>query len=497
MIGRSFKLDSKTKLKDRLKNMSKSLFSRHEGRFVKAAAAALLLTTLTYNFAFAKEDSASLNKIYHVYYGEQYIGAVTSEKKVDELITEKEEAASTQYKELSVDAGSNVKILPELVFKSEVNSEETLEKLNDSIIVQATAYKVTVNGETVAYLKNAAEFDQMINQLKLQYVSQEQLDELNARQLTTEQLPPLSVNETRILEISVTADIQGEEAVALPEEVLTVDQALQTLTTGTAEQIAYTVQEGDVLGSIASAHGLSTAELVAANPGFTEETVLKIGQQLNVTATKPLASVSVVYETLQEETIPFTSVTKDDLTMLKGEKKTVQAGANGLKHTQYQTIWVNGTQVQAVNVGETVVTNPTEEIIHKGTKVVSSQGTGSFVWPTNGGYVSSKMGARWGRQHRGIDIARPSNYTIKAADNGKVVSAGWDGTYGNKVVINHNNGLQTVYAHLSSISVSVGQTVQAGASIGVMGRTGNSTGVHLHFEVLKNGAHVNPLSYLK
>lgn len=480
-----------------MKKFNKSLFSRHEGRFVKAAAAALLLTTLTYNFAFAKEDSASLNKIYHVYNGEQYIGAVTSEKKVDEVIQQKEEAASTQYKGLSVDAGSNVKIVPELVYNSEVNSEETLTKLDDSLVVQAAAYAVTVNGETVAYLKDAAEFDQVMNQLKLQYVSQEQLDELNARQLSTEQLPPLSVNETRILEISVTADVQGAEAVALPEQILTVEQVVQTLTTGNAEQVAYTVQDGDVLGSIASAHGLTTADLIAANPGFTENTVLNIGQQLNVTAMKPLVSVSVVYETLQEETIPFTSVTKDDLTMPKGQNKTVQAGVNGLKHTQYQTVWVNGVQVQAVNVGETIVTNPTEEIIHKGTLVVSSQGTGSFVWPTNGGYISSTMGARWGRQHRGIDIARPSNFTIKAADNGKVVSAGWDGTYGNKIVINHNNGLQTVYAHLSSIGVSVGQTVQAGAAIGVMGRTGNSTGVHLHFEVLKNGANVNPLSYLK
>ena len=107
------------------------------------------------------------------------------------------------------------------------------------------------------------------------------------------------------------------------------------------------------------------------------------------------------------------------------------------------------------------------------------------------------MGPRWGSYHRGIDIARPSNYTLKAADNGTVTYAGWDGSYGNKVVINHNNGYETVYAHLSSIGVSVGQVVAQGAKIGVMGSTGNSTGTHLHFEVLKNGALVNPLSVLK
>lgn len=98
--------------------------------------------------------------------------------------------------------------------------------------------------------------------------------------------------------------------------------------------------------------------------------------------------------------------------------------------------------------------------------------------------------------HKGIDIAGPSNRTIKAADNGVVVSAGRDGTYGNKVVVNHNNGMKTIYAHLSSISVKVGQTVEKGSKLGVMGSTGRSTGIHLHFEVYKNGALQNPMDYL-
>lgn len=99
--------------------------------------------------------------------------------------------------------------------------------------------------------------------------------------------------------------------------------------------------------------------------------------------------------------------------------------------------------------------------------------------------------------HKGIDIARPSDRTIKAADNGTVVSAGNDGGgYGNKIVIDHNNGFRTVYAHLDSISVSVGQTVSKGSKIGIMGSTGDSTGVHLHFEVYKNGKMQNPLKYI-
>ncbi|MFK4998969.1 M23 family metallopeptidase [Bacillus sp. N9] len=128
--------------------------------------------------------------------------------------------------------------------------------------------------------------------------------------------------------------------------------------------------------------------------------------------------------------------------------------------------------------------------------MIPSRGTGSLAWPANGGYISSHMGHRWGKLHKGIDIARPSNYTIKAADNGVVVSAGWDnGGYGNKIVIDHQNGMRTVYAHLDSVGVSAGQTVEKGAAIGVMGSTGHSTGVHLHFEVYKNGKLENPVNY--
>src|SRR5690606_4875621 len=133
----------------------------------------------------------------------------------------------------------------------------------------------------------------------------------------------------------------------------------------------------------------------------------------------------------------------------------------------------------------------------KGTKVIPSRGTGKLAWPTNGGYISSKMGQRWGRLHKGIDIARPSNHTIKAADHGVVVSAGWDsGGYGNKIIIDHQNGTRTLYGHLKSINVKPGQKVEKGSAIGVMGNTGQSKGVHLHFEVYKNGKLQNPLSYL-
>ncbi|RLQ89680.1 M23 family metallopeptidase [Planomicrobium sp. Y74] len=137
------------------------------------------------------------------------------------------------------------------------------------------------------------------------------------------------------------------------------------------------------------------------------------------------------------------------------------------------------------------------ELVLKVAKALPSVGTGKFVWPAQGGYISSKKGPRWGREHKGIDIAQPEGFDILAADHGVVKAAGADGTFGNRVIIDHGNGYETIYAHLKTIDVQVGDKVPQGTKIGVMGTTGRSTGIHLHFEISKNGTTKDPLSYVK
>jgi murein DD-endopeptidase MepM/ murein hydrolase activator NlpD len=103
---------------------------------------------------------------------------------------------------------------------------------------------------------------------------------------------------------------------------------------------------------------------------------------------------------------------------------------------------------------------------------------------------------RWGRLHAGIDIPLGMGTGIRAADGGSVSIAGVMGGYGNYICIQHGGALSTCYAHLSSIGVSVGQSVSQGQVIGASGNTGNSTGPHLHFETRVNGNPVDPLGYL-
>ncbi|SDC46341.1 Murein DD-endopeptidase MepM and murein hydrolase activator NlpD, contain LysM domain [Pelagirhabdus alkalitolerans] len=119
-----------------------------------------------------------------------------------------------------------------------------------------------------------------------------------------------------------------------------------------------------------------------------------------------------------------------------------------------------------------------------------------FIWPTIGGVITSYQGPRWGSFHKGIDIARPDDYSILAADGGVITFSGWINGYGNTIEIDHQNGYTTQYAHLESKDVNVGDQVNQGDVIGIMGTTGRSTGIHLDFEVYHEGELLNPMDIL-
>ena len=120
-------------------------------------------------------------------------------------------------------------------------------------------------------------------------------------------------------------------------------------------------------------------------------------------------------------------------------------------------------------------------------------GTGEFTWPTTKGRITQRS---W-HCHHAVDVAAPEGTPIYAADSGYVVVAGWKGSgYGKVVIVNHGNGFQTLYAHLSVISVSVGESVTKGQQVGLMGNTGHSTGSHLHFEIRKGSELQDPLEFV-
>ncbi len=126
----------------------------------------------------------------------------------------------------------------------------------------------------------------------------------------------------------------------------------------------------------------------------------------------------------------------------------------------------------------------------------NGQLTSDMTWPLRG-RINSYYGYRGSEFHPAIDIEGNKGDPIVAAASGTVVSAEWDGGYGNSILIEHENGVMTRYAHSSKLYVTTGQPVAKGEKIGAVGSTGRASGSHLHFEVIINGEHTDPLDYLK
>ncbi|MFH0070958.1 peptidoglycan DD-metalloendopeptidase family protein, partial [Peribacillus sp. NPDC056705] len=187
-----------------------------------------------------------------------------------------------------------------------------------------------------------------------------------------------------------------------------------------------------------------------------------------------------------------------------GKRKVVRPGRDGVKTVNYVVTKENGQVISKQWTGQEVIQESLPEVVYKGTKVErkaapkvttsTSSSSSQFAWPVSGARVTSTFGHRWGRSHEGIDLVGGS--TIKASAAGRVVFAGQQNGYGKVVIVDHGNGYRTLYGHMSKISVSNGQSVSQGSKVGVMGSTGRSTGVHLHFEVQKNGVAQNPMKYL-
>lgn len=185
-------------------------FTYNFSSFKKASIVAVLMTSLTINMGFAKEyNKENLNKIFHVYVGNEYIGAVSDEKAIQEIIASKEKVASQQFKGLSIDASSAVKIIPEQVFANETKDAETLSKLEQSLVAKSDAFTLLVDHKPVVSLENTEAYEKTVQLLKLQYVSQQELDKLAETQQAINNLPELQNGESRLLDISFKQGVSG------------------------------------------------------------------------------------------------------------------------------------------------------------------------------------------------------------------------------------------------------------------------------------------------
>lgn len=271
----------------------------------------------------------------------------------------------------------------------------------------------------------------------------------------------------------------------------------------------YTAVEGDSPYGISEKVNMTMEELAQLNPGFDRSIPIHIGDKIKITQEQPFMNVVVTREEHYEESIAFEKEYVQDNTRYVGMNTIKQNGENGVRSVTANVSYINGVEISRKVLARTTTKNPVNEIIGVGTlqrPANSAPGTtveaGKFIWPVggSGGKKGYGYAAPGYSSHRGLDIIAPYGTPIYAAETGVITQVnvgGWGGGWGTFVVIRHSNGLSTRYAHCSSLAnIRVGQTVTAGQLIAYVGSTGDSSGNHLHFEVMVGNVRVDPIYYL-
>lgn len=216
-------------------------------------------------------------------------------------------------------------------------------------------------------------------------------------------------------------------------------------------------------------------------------------------------NVAVQKEEVCTEPIEFKTIRIADPTLAENKTTIVQKGVDGKKDVTYLVSYVDDIEVERTALSENITVQPIDAVEIIGTRPLTEEekrtaSTGTYIWPSDG-KVSS--GYSWrvifnkNEFHKGLDICDDFGSDVVASDGGLVIKAGMDNSgYGNMVLIQHDDGTITRYAHNSKLYVEEGQRVAQGEVIAAMGKTGQATGVHVHFEVIVNGSAKNPALYL-
>jgi len=372
---------------------------------------------------------------------------------------------------------SKFDLIPSKAKDKEISKEDELyELIKSNIIYSIMAYQINVNGEKIGIVDSEYEANSIIEEVKHHFTK--------------------DYDKESLLEVTTVEDIEIKQVKATNAEIQEKDKLIDYIIKGTNEEKKYIVEKGDSFWSIAEYFDMDLDELILANSEADPETI-QIGDELNLIVPKPFINVQVKRKVVQEEKMPYETEYAYVSYMYNDEEVVSKAGKYGVSEIEAIITEQNGIQVAKEVLSETVITPPVTQLVTTGTQdPPPKQGTGYFINPLPGSMITSRFGSRSGGFHLGQDMAKAAGSSIKAADGGTVLFAGWSGSYGYMVDIDHGGGFTTRYAHCSDIYVSAGEKVYQGKIIAAVGSTGVSSGPHLHFEVRKYGSVVNPAAYI-
>ena len=285
----------------------------------------------------------------------------------------------------------------------------------------------------------------------------------------------------------------------LPDDELTsLEKAIEEVTKDQEKEQIYEVVSGDTLSQIAENNEIPLDRLVAMNETIeNEDSVIRVGDELIITVPEPELSVERTEQMYYEEDYEADIIYVDNDDWYTNQTQTLQEPSAGHRKVVADVSYRNNEEVSREILKEEITYEAVPKIVERGTKIPPT-----YLKPISGGRLTSRFGRRKAptrgasSYHKGIDWATPVGTAVMASSGGTVAKAGWGSGYGYVVYINHADGKQTRYGHLSKVLVKQGQTVTQGQKIALSGNTGVSTGPHVHFEILVNGAQVNPFDYL-
>ena len=390
-------------------------------------------------------------------------GALTEEKNMKIVIDAKDDI--TFHRKLALD-------------ESQIdNSEQVLKRLTYMGDLKVKATGIYVNGKKIGAVQDRKTAEKALKDVADKY---------------TKQGDNIEVESVRFLE---KVDIKTANTDL--EDLHSEEEMVDLLCTSGEKETVHKVVAGDTLHSIAKKYDVWEDQLLADNKGVNSKK-LEVGSNIIVKQQAPVLTYEVVEKITYDKVIEHKVEEQKSADIYEGMTETQQAGSDGLSEITARVTLQNGKKVEEEDLVTTVKEEPVTEVVLVGTKErPPTVGSGKYIWPLKDSFTqTSGFGSRWGRQHKGVDLAVSVGTTVYAADGGTVVEAQYSGSYGNVVMIDHQNGQETRYAHNSKLLVKKGDKVYQGQPIAKSGNTGRSTGPHVHFEIRFNGEPRNPLNYL-
>ena len=470
----------------------------------------LLISTLVVYMTLTFEPKKEkINEFYQVYLGGQKIGLIYSKDELYNLIDKEQEGIKKKYNVDKVYPPEGLDVEKVLTYKTNLKTAEQIyNEINDIDPFTIEGYEVTVkkdDKQNKFYILHKEDLDTAVRNTVLSFIKEEEYDNyLNGVEKGNDE------EGRSITDIYFESDISIKKTyISTEEKIITDEDTLKmyflfgtTNLTGT-----YKVKADDTIESIAYNNKLGVEDFLVANPDIKgENALLAVGQEVTVAAIEPVSNIIVESFETEMQKVEYDTEIEYDNKLSVEETYVKQEGSNGLSKVVYATKESNGVILDSQMVSEDVITEPTKKIVVAGAKGVYYVGNSTYwVWPTSKPYRISSCYSYRNHPIRGqyhfhaaLDITGTKSKNIYAIQSGTVISAFNDNGYhqgaGNNVKIEHANNYVSQYMHLAKSLVKVGDHVEKGQLIGIMGRTGSATGVHLDFRVFKNGNNINPFS---